>query len=126
MDHCARSKLLEISAAKVKRVTRSIFVIPNICHAEQFPSMPYPKSEKIGCQRGPYFANFQYIFSLVHCVCPKLPEISAAKVQRVRRRITFFAKRNAKCNEHQGRLPCFFCILHFNHQHLFFFISVFT
>ena len=83
------------------------------------------KAKKIGCLRQPYLQVFRKKSNFDHCVCPKLPEISAAKVQRVRRRITFFAKRNAKCNEHQGRLPCFFCILHFNHQHLFFFISVF-
>ena len=82
-------------------------------------NLPYQKVKKIGCRRRPYLQVYRKKSSFDHCVSPKLPEISAAKVQRVRRRITFFAKRNAKCNEHQGRLPCFLCILRFNHQHFF-------
>ena len=98
LDHCVCPKLPEISAAKVQCVQRLIFFILNSTHSH---NLPYQKGKKIGCLRRPYLQVLSKKSSDDHCACSKMPEISAAKVQRVRR--LFFVILNST---HQYNLPC--------------------
>ena len=73
------------------------------CHSEQHPltQQPIPKGQENWLPEATIFASFQKKSSFDHCACSKLPEISAAKVQCVRR--LFFVILNST---HQHNLPC--------------------